>query len=1075
VGAYAIFLPKREIFKTYSVQTKLFCEKFRSGHVQHLGNANRFCKLKHVEYENFSFKEFCDEHNIRFEPTHRQALRNLEAGYKSAAKYDRPQPAYERKAFGVACDWLRKHFRPYVSGARILDQDTVINDLDRGTAAGYPWNLIFHSKGEMFDAGFLAPIIWYWNLIGLIPYQVPIRLALSQCYHPIWTNTEKKEIREIKKLIENKIRTFTASPTEFTVAANRMCLDFNNLFYSAGKTCSFVGKTKFFQGWHNLYLRLAKHPRGFEFDAGSFDASVFRDALLDQMEFRWESYPSYLQTPENRRRLTHIYGEIINSVIILESETGVADVILKNTGNPSGSVNTIVDNTMVLFRIFVYCWVRLCPPELFEGGYPFFSNNVEMALNGDDNTLTVSSLVLPFYNAENIIIVARELGVELTTPDPNPRHPLELSFLSQTPVLEESFSSQWVLPAPDYGRVLSSLMYGSETQDIRWHLLRAAALHVDSWANVSLRRILMDYMKFVMRRYKHKLVGTINQIRIEDIFNMIQSDIWCYTLYTGLEGGVGTVKELPHKIFKLMSLVRSEGIGNLQAVFSPPLEKVKLESKNLPPIAPGVVGQPIKILVQRKRKRTGEPTVDGLVGVERNPGPFGDDFGDGFSPLVPPIVAAGAWGAAKNSLTNNGNVYSSVVDQFAKLNSQYSILDTVEDYNRWWNDLSPRKRTGNPYSDGLIGVESNPGPKQIKKLEKEIKKETKAIRKATKGGKKMARNVMKKHSGKLMNRYVQPTTLSTAPVAVGSVSRNNFHKIGKVDNCIADCTKVGAINVQGTCFSNIGIGTSTVAGDRNGLYLDGTIYTAGGGLAIAFNFQDFDDRVYALATTHQWYRFRSLTVEYVPLVGTTQVGQWALSVSDNYQPTTGSEPSTIRSLLTSAISAAGSPWVPNCLPTYRYNGAKVWSCPSTDQDTSNADLYEQFAFIGRFLNTVASGSEVETGRFQFHYSVDFFEPRGNRGSITAQNINISDLHLFLNNKIMNNLRYDKTSWRRPFVLALRNLANDIVVKYKMVDCDGKNEEEECASPFVMEQNPLTQSIHIPKNVVERLAASLTSR
>lgn len=371
---------------------------------------------------------------------------------------------------------------------------------------------------------------------------------------------------------------------------------------------------------------------------------------------------------------------------------------------------------------------------------------------------------------------------------------------------------------------------------------------------------------------------------------------------------------------------------------------------------------------------------------------------------------------------------------------------------------SVRPRTGNPVVDGLTGVEPNPGPNKKNGAKKIIQAEKKMVKALKRVGKPKKRNPRKRRD----------LTTVSAPTAIGTATRNNYHSIGAVDNCIVDCVRAGAVNVRGTCFSNIGVGTSTVAGDRNGLYLDGTLSPQ---LFLAFNFQDFDDRVYALATTYQFYRFRELTAEYVPLVGTSQVGQWALSISDNFQPTGGSEPSTIRSLLTSSISAAGTPWVPNSLPKYVYNGAKVWSCPSTDEDGSNASLYEQFAYIGRFLNTIASGAEVETGRFQFHYSVDFFEPRGNRGSITASNITLADVHSFLGNTIMAQMRLNRTSWRLPFVKALRSLANDLCAKYDLVEKQGKDEESDCEH-VIMEQNPLTQSIHIPRTIVQQLTESL---
>lgn len=531
--------------------------------MQHLGNVNRFTQFKFREIVNYDFLDFCEHNKVQFDHSYRQVVRNIEAGYKSVAKYDRPQPRFRNAGFKMACEWLRTHFAPYVMGTRVLSQEETLKQMEMATAAGYPWNLVFHSKREMIEAGCSDVLEWYWNLISTTPYQVPKPLRIPQRYHPFWLNTEKAELRELKKLIENRNRTYTAIAIELGVAANRMCLDFNEQFYNARETCSFVGRSKFYQGWNVLYMRLSKFPEGYEFDVKEFDSSAFSIALYDQMEFRWECMLE--QTKENRMRLTNIYGEIVNSVIVLEGEenTNVAEVVLKNTGNPSGQVNTIVDNTMFLYRIFAYCWLCSAPSEFLALGYAGFRDHVEAALNGDDNTMTVSPLVTSFFNSDSIIKYALELGIIITTPNMALRPYLELSFLSQNAVELITKYGKWILPAPDYDKVLCSLTYGSDEGDIRWHLLRALALLMDSWANVRLRAVLKLYIKTLIRRNRDTLMGTINGVPMSEIFAMIKSDDWYFALYTGIESGVGALKDSPHKIFQCQRRVNHSPCLNM--------------------------------------------------------------------------------------------------------------------------------------------------------------------------------------------------------------------------------------------------------------------------------------------------------------------------------------------------------------------------------------------------------------------------------------------------------------------------------------------------------------------------------
>lgn len=1041
-------------------------QQFRSGFVKHLGNVNRFCKFSFVEHANESFLDFCKSVNLSPHFTHRQVHCNVEAGYKSAAKYDRPQPSYNADSFKIACSWVRQHFNPYVAGARIVDLDIVVQDLDRSTSAGYPWNMKYHNKGEMFDDGFYDPINYYWDHIGKTNYILPVSCDFSQDYHPIWTSTEKREIREIQKLLDNKIRTFTASPVEFTTASNRMCLDFNNMFYAAEKSCSFVGRSKFNQGWHNLYLRLGKHPTGFEFDASTYDASLFRAALFDQMEMRWEAYPSQYQTTENRRRLFHIYSEIVNSVIVLETENGIADLIMKNTGNPSGSGNTIVDNTMVLYRIFAYCWIRLCPEEIFLQGYNAFNDNVCMALNGDDNTVTVSPLALQFFNAPNIIRTAAELGIVLTTPSEVDRPYMQLSFLSHNAVVINACQQDWILPAPITERVLSSLMYGSECNDIRWHLLRACALHVDSWANVTLRRILSDYIKYILRYHKTELIGEINGIKMQNIFNMIRTDEWCLMLYVGLESGVGTVKQIPHKNnLKMSNYVTwnfnggdpKDGSVSLDtSYFHQVLDVLRLTDDVLK-----VAGASALVDTAKKYQWN-----NFLESEKKNDQEIHDDWPD-----RPEL---------QSSPNEDNFVSQEELDDFqlpgpiepGKLGTPIPVF-----YQR----RNKRKRTRRAFVDGLVGIEENPGPKsgKVKNLAKTIKKAEKKIERKIHNVK--PPRSTSNHKGPVPNTnggnrkvFGSNTIVSAAPTAYGTSTTHNQHRIVKFDGKMADCDMTGATSVYGRSFMNVGVGEHKAqTGDETAIFLDGTRVAAG---YLPFSFQDLDDKTAALAEVHQFYRVRKLILRYVPLVGTTTQGQWCFNIHDNWNPGSGSYPGTIKAMMTSSVCMTGTPWLPAQLPAYIYNGPRVRSCPSFASSVDPAE-YIQLEYEARSL--ASSASDVEWGRFQAEYWIDFFEPRANSGGIvlTDKLVDNRFFKLFLPSSDFEKSRYFYNAEHYQKVAKrMRELA-DVLERHPVVQKlrSGKDEEyilsSESPTPE-MEENPLTRSLHIPQSTVQALLSKL---
>jgi hypothetical protein len=351
---------------------------------------------------------------------------------------------------------------------------------------------------------------------------------------PIWTVSQKVELRSVEKLEQNSLRTFTASAIEQSVSTNRLCLDMNNKFYAgAGRTWSAVGRSKFLQGWDHLYRRLNRHPNAFELDETAYDSSLFARSLMGVRDFRWSCLVAEERTPVMWRRMEHVYNQIVHSYMV--TETG--EVLLKHTGNPSGSPNTVTDNTLILFRLFAYAWIVLhktnFPGQDERLTLGYFLQNVEAALYGDDNTFTCSDDCVSWFNPRGIAPVWSGIGVITKTPCDDPRPLREVSFLSNGFSYDEGLGV-W-LPVPEENRVLSSLMWGSAVDDVRWHLLRACALRLDSYGNESCRRVLQNYIEFLMQEYSDQLVGSVNDVKVSDIMQSWKSDSFIEALYTGWE------------------------------------------------------------------------------------------------------------------------------------------------------------------------------------------------------------------------------------------------------------------------------------------------------------------------------------------------------------------------------------------------------------------------------------------------------------------------------------------------------------------------------------------------------------
>jgi len=512
----------------------LFTKHFTGGNVSWIGKAKKFFKPATKEVINTSFYTFLKGkgklsllgREIRRDGellpgNYRMAYTNVPAAFSSAAKYDRKQPFLNKEAWALAGEWTKQHFFPFMGGSVIVEPSVVLTEADRSTSPGYPASLFFKTKGDLIDDPKASKIFEeYYSRIAL-PDGVPI---------PIWTNSLKVEIRSIDKLVKNDIRTFTASPYEHTYGLNRICWDQNQRFYaSANKHWSFVGCSKYFRGWDTLYRRLDKHPNAFELDESQYDCSLFQEAMWGQRDIRFEMLSPEYQTERNYNRITNLYESMINTVIIMCN----GDLIRKWTGNPSGSGNTIVDNTMILFRLFAYAYILVCWSMLLPALYLEFTSNVEAALNGDDNTFTVSDEIVSWFNPITIKEIWDDIGVITKTPDEKPRSLAECSFLSQGFAFSKTMNC-WV-PVPETSRVLCSMMYGSDVDDVRWHLLRANALRLDAYCNEEVRKVLSQYISYINHVHHNELFGVINDIPMKDIHAMWKSNLAIEALYSGYE------------------------------------------------------------------------------------------------------------------------------------------------------------------------------------------------------------------------------------------------------------------------------------------------------------------------------------------------------------------------------------------------------------------------------------------------------------------------------------------------------------------------------------------------------------
>jgi len=423
-----------------------------------------------------------------------------------------------------------------------------------------------------------------------------------------------------------KIRTFTAAPIEHSVATNRLCLDMNERFYdSVHDTWSCVGINKYMYGWTQFYERLNRLPNAFALDQVDYDASLFQFALYGQMEIR----RSYLQnaSTEDLIRLEGVYDSIINSVIILEN----GDVIRKHTGNPSGSSNTVVDNTMILFRLFAYAWIILSKNKDDKNGdsfcsYKAFMEHVEAGLYGDDNTYTTSNDVVDWFTTAAIGEIWTSIGVTTKSESDVPMKLEEVTFLSQGFKRDDNI---WY-PVPETNKILSSILYGSKIDDVRWHYLRACALRIESFGNLECRKIISGYIQYLDIHYKNQLVGVCNGVPFTEIEGVWKSDEYIKMLYSGRESYTSISLESVDCMTSGMNKSLGAGLKNLIET----KQNYMLVNHNNNQIARGVAGGLVGIAGNHLVNRAREAGRDYLSSIPNSVGEVYHQVKDKFKNMT---------------------------------------------------------------------------------------------------------------------------------------------------------------------------------------------------------------------------------------------------------------------------------------------------------------------------------------------------------------------------------------------------------------------------------------------------------
>ncbi len=446
---------------------------------------DRFPRYKNKRAVDCYVKGYLDENHINEEPAWGLPTPNEEAAYKSLGKYAKdilPMTESQVLAMNAAWEMTAEHFGVYMGESRIRTVQEVMEKLDKKTSSGAPFNLKCPKKEELFDEfDFETWIEKDWDT-----------LANDPDYTFLFTSSLKEEVRPAEKILENSIRTFLAGAVDGTVNGNRLFADMNEKMNASHlQSSSGVGMSTLKGNWDRLYRKLNLFRKGYALDESQYDSSLRAYMMWGCARLRWRMLRQEDQTPANMRRLRTYYRNLVNSLVV----TAEGVLVYKLTGNPSGSVNTINDNTLILYCLLAYAWIMLCPHEtsLIE-----FESNTAKVLVGDDNTWTVSDWAHDFFNGKAVIEVWNVIGVTTTTDSLEPRTAEQLDFLSAHTI----FYRGQAVPVYDRTKLMTSLLYAP----VAHHspavtLTRAAALLTNGWTDTQFRRFCRDFITWLIERF----------------------------------------------------------------------------------------------------------------------------------------------------------------------------------------------------------------------------------------------------------------------------------------------------------------------------------------------------------------------------------------------------------------------------------------------------------------------------------------------------------------------------------------------------------------------------------------------
>jgi len=383
---------------------------------------------------------------------------STEAYWKDVGKYNRGTQLLPQDFQKTVLLFFKQESPWIFEKQNVIDVNQVYFEIDKQKSSG---PRLTQKKG------FYMSLQNSSNFVSLIKSCEDIYNCEPQNFVPLtWQVAIKDELRDRDRVCRLKTRTFMSAPIETILGNVRIVSAFNQRFIeNCLKFPSTLGINKFSRGWDDLANYLGKKDFVYMSGDGSrFDSSISIEHLSLNCLLRLQSLPS-----KYANHIRNLYCETAFTPLVMAD--GV--VRLKTTGNPSGSINTSIDNSISLQATVYWSLSDIFGKDMALKHLQ--DKQIRFVVNGDDLAISIhKDLYQPGFR-EQLASSMLKCGMSytFTTPSENLQ---DLIYLSHQFRLLKIDEEVLYIPSLDSQRIVATCLFRKQTDAVSTHSRYTSAL-----------------------------------------------------------------------------------------------------------------------------------------------------------------------------------------------------------------------------------------------------------------------------------------------------------------------------------------------------------------------------------------------------------------------------------------------------------------------------------------------------------------------------------------------------------------------------------------------------------------------